>query len=373
MTNTFVDVCVIGSGLAGSSAAYELSRRGLRVALFEQFELAHDRGSSHGQARIFRLAYDSPDYVTLARRALDGWHELQDASGQILLQTTGGVDVGPPERLESIQEALTDAHSDSERLTRTSASQRFPWIEVPNGWEVLYQRDAGMLLADKCLTALVGLARAAGTVIHEGVRVSHIDNQGSSVLVESSNGTTHAQLVVITAGGWANELLEPLGLRVPIRVTREHVAYFESRLGAKPGPFIWHPSNSFEYYGLPNGTDPVMKVGQHLAGPKTIAGTYAEPEASRTGDIARFVAESLPGVDPRPVRAETCLYASTPDDDFVIDRTGSVILGVGLGGHGFKFGPQVGSMLADLAQGKDIEFASRFSLSRFSEDIPYAG
>src|ERR1044071_274782 len=91
------DVVVVGLGVMGSAALYELARRGLRVAGIEQFAPGHDRGSSHGESRIIRLGYfEHPSYVPLLRRTYALWRELEAASASRLLHITGIAEIGPP-------------------------------------------------------------------------------------------------------------------------------------------------------------------------------------------------------------------------------------------------------------------------------------
>jgi sarcosine oxidase len=88
-------------------------------------------------------------------------------------------------------------------------------------------------------------------------------------------------------------------------------------------------------------------------------------EEPRLEPLHRFVRAHLPALIDRPSFGETCLYAKTPDDDFVIDRLGPIVLGIGFGGHGFKFGALMGSLLADLVQGGTAPFPHRFGYARF--------
>jgi sarcosine oxidase len=90
------DTIIIGAGAAGSSTALALARRGQKVLLLEQFSVPHERGSHHGHSRIFRFAYDDPDYARLAMRSLDHWRKLERETGQNVLHLFGGLDVGQP-------------------------------------------------------------------------------------------------------------------------------------------------------------------------------------------------------------------------------------------------------------------------------------
>src|SRR6476661_7895313 len=108
------DVVVIGAGVMGSAAARTLGERGVDTILLEQFDLGHARGSSHGPTRIFRLAYPDPVYVRMAQRALRSWRALEDAAGEELLVTTGGLDVGPA--ADVVQQALASCGVKHEQL-----------------------------------------------------------------------------------------------------------------------------------------------------------------------------------------------------------------------------------------------------------------
>src|SRR5262245_66294808 len=99
MDDRRADVIIVGGGVMGCAAAYQLARDGRRVLLLEQFAIGHDRGSSHGPSRIIRLAYDSRDYVNLARASYALWRTLEAESGERLMVRTGGLDLGVPDAL----------------------------------------------------------------------------------------------------------------------------------------------------------------------------------------------------------------------------------------------------------------------------------
>ena len=95
-----------------------------------------------------------------------------------------------------------------------------------------------------------------------------------------------------------------------------------------------------------------VKVGEHGTGiPVEPDGVRPPVDPARIERVRQYVADHLPGLDPTPLGAVGCLYATTPTEDFVIDRVGPIVVGGGFSGHGFKFGPVVGGMLADLADG----------------------
>jgi sarcosine oxidase len=367
MTQRGTDAIVVGAGLMGASTAWHLARRGIRVTLLEQFDLGHVRGSSHGASRIFRLAYDMVDYVRLAQRALPLWREAEAELEKDLLWTTGGLDFGMWSSLEPVAQALEEAGASFERLSGDEVRRRFPAFAIPEGWEALYQEDAGVLHADACRLGLIDLARRHGAAIMPSTMATRLLPRDGGVTVETSTGTIEAECVIVTAAGWSNRLLEPLGLCIPLRTTREHVAYYSYRASPRLLPFIWHAGRAaFEFYGLPNGSPDEAKIAEHGVGPEVDPDSEAVVEPKRLESVQRFIGEYLPSLERSPTASETCLYASTPDDDFVLDRAGQIILGLGFGGHGFKFGAAVGELLSDLTEGKPVPFVPRFSRQRFN-------
>lgn len=365
MNNRQADVIVIGAGIMGASAAWHLARRGQSVAVFEQFDLDHVRGSSHGASRIFRLAYDQVDYVRLAQQALPLWREAERELGSDLLWNTGLLDLGPRDRLNPFAHALAAAEVNFEFLSGAALRRRFPAFRLPEEWEALYHPDGGVIYADAARRGLLQLAIRAGAAVNARTKATRLLPLSDGVSIETTDGTWHAGSVVVTTASWSNRLLKPLDLAVPLKVTREHVAYYRFREPETVTPFICHDGDpSFEFYGLPNGRGDEVKVGGHKSGREVDPDTEGVVDQARLKPVKRLVRERLPSLEAEPFAAETCLYASTPDDDFVIDRIGPVILGVGFGGHGFKFGAVIGKLLAGLVEGAPIPFSDRFTHRR---------
>lgn len=356
------DVIVVGGGAMGSAAARELSKRGRRVLLLEQFERGHVRGGSHGASRIFRLAYPDVDYVHLAQRALILWRELEEEVGYQLLDQTGGVDHGVPE--DRITDALEACDVAFEVLDPTDARRRWPGMrfETP----VVFQSDAGRLNADKAVAALLDSATARGANVRFSVRVSSIEDTGDRVRVTTEDGVFEAPVAVIAAGAWAPRLLHNIQLP-QITVTLEQPAYFRPLDGTVWPSFIhYRPgmvgTTDFAIYGLETPGEGI-KVGEHMVG-KTVdpdARSF-EADPKLLESLSRYVTEWLPGLDPDPVSCITCLYDNTPSADFVLDRTRRLVIATGFSGHGFKFVPEIGRIAADLAEGDAMSTLDRFRL-----------
>jgi sarcosine oxidase len=355
----------------GAAAAWKLSREYSRVALLEQFDPHHHRGSSHGNSRIFRLAYENADYVRFGLQARSAWVQAAHEFGDELLKATGAIDIGPPAKIDELETAMSQAGVYSERHVNHS-NNLFPQFAFPLEWDLLFQLEGGVIWAGRSLDAFYTMAIANGAEVSAGTQVTSVAPDGEGVAVVTDAGTYNADVAVIAAGGWAPGLLSSMDVSIPIVVTMEQVAFYPLRGNAQIPPFIWHTDKSaasFDPYGLPD-SEGIVKVGHHQAGPAVEPGIQGEPEANRTETISRFVKEHMPCLKPVPVNSETCLYATTADDDFIIDRIGQVILAIGFGGHGFKFAPAVGDLVADLVGSRSLpSHATGFALARFQQSL----
>ena len=357
-----VEVCVVGAGIAGLSTAWRLALAGREVMLLERFALGHDRGSSHGATRIFRFAYEDPTYVRMAQAALPMWRELEAASGETILRITGGLDLGPVDILERTAAALTSCGAAVERLDPAERRTRFSWLNAGDS-PAVFSPDTGVIAAARALEALAAGARAGGAQIVENRAVLSVRPDDDGVTVGTDAGEIRARRCVVACGGWAPEVLEPLGIRLPVRVTREQVFYF--RGGDDLVPFIHY--GDLARYAVPRFAGAAgVKVAEHFSGEETSAsGRSFEMDPEGAARVAAYVAETMPGLDPDPVAFETCLYTTTPDESFVLDVVGPVVIASPCSGHGFKFGPIVGEIVACLATDREppVDLAP-FSLAR---------
>jgi sarcosine oxidase len=339
------DVVVVGAGMAGLAAARALARDGQDVLMLEQFRLGHDRGSSHGSSRIWRLSHDDPAEVERARRAFELWRELEAETGEPLLETTGGVDLW--DDLSGHEAALSAAGVPYELLDAAELERRFS-IRAHQGPTAMFQADGGIAYADRAIAALERSARMNGATILEEARVEAIEADERGIAVESAAGRHEARAVVVAAGAWAKALLEPLGIDLPVEVTRETVVYFRGAADGLPTVIEATSSTIHEGYAL-KAPGIGLKAGIHRSGAPADPDVPGEPDPEIVSRVAAWVAERLPVDDARPVRAETCLYTSTPNEQFVLERHGRVVVGSACSGRGFKFAPLTGRVLADLA------------------------
>jgi len=322
-------VSIIGAGVIGCATAVALSGKDVDVTLIEQFEPGHARGSSHGRTRIMRLAYPDPAWVELAEEALQGWRAFERESGWELLGLYGLVELCSSVELTS-RDVLA-ARGIEHRLLDVEELRELG-VKVPAGWVALWQADAGVVFAERALEALLEVARARGARLETGRRVESPDE-------------VDADVVVVAAGSWAPRLVPDL----PVRVTRETVAYF-NRPGP-PTPAIVELNEATRGHAMYALHDPVygLKAGVHHVGHEADPDT-TEPAAPQLVErIVGWVQARFPEIDPEPADAETCLYTSTEDESFVLERRGRVVVGSACSGHGFKFAPAVARRLADLA------------------------
>lgn len=354
------DVIVLGLGAMGSAACAHLARRGRRVVGLEQFPLVHDRGSSHGETRIIRLAYfEHPDYVPLLHRCYELWDELEAATNQTLFGKTGLLLSGPAES-DTIRGARTSAAVHQltlESLTPSDAAARFQNIHFPDNHEVVFEPYAGYLHVEACVAAHLEVARQAGADLRPHTTVLNIEPLPDGVRVQTSSGELTAARLVVTAGAWTAPLLCHLGC--DLQVVRKFVGWFEAPAerfhvdrGA-PCYLIEQPHGAF--YGFPSLDGQSLKFAEHTGG-EPVADPMLVDRDCRPDDVSRLATELtalFPGVSGQLLRHSVCLYTLSPDRHFVVDRwheAPSILFAAGFSGHGFKFAPVIGEALADLTE-----------------------
>jgi sarcosine oxidase len=314
----------------GCATARALARAGRDVVLYEQFRIGHNRGSSHGRSRIVRLAYPEVEFVELAKESFAGWRELEQESGQELLELNGLLEL-VASATQSSSDALDAVGAEYELLDADTARERWP-VGVPDGWTALFQPEAGIVRAGLAHRAFAESARAHGARIEEETRIDSLED-------------VDADAIVVTAGPWVTRFFTGL----PVRVTRETVAYFQRDGEALPSVVQLDPvTRGHALYSL---HDPLhgLKAGAHHAGAEIDPDEERPPDPALVELVAEWVSHTYPDADPTPVAAETCIYTTTADEHFILERRGRVVIGSPCSGHGFKFAPAIGTRLAQMA------------------------
>jgi sarcosine oxidase len=326
-----VEVAIVGAGVMGLATARALARAGRDVVVLEQFELGHDRGSSHGGSRIVRLSYPEERWVRLAQESYPLWRELEAEFGRPLLELHGTLDLGI---WEPNRDALAACGVAFEVLEADEIERRFP-VRMEPGTRGLFQEDGGIAYADLALEALLASARAAGAEVRADVRVETIEEEPDAVTVAG----VRARAAVVTAGAWAPKLFG-----VTANPTRETVSYFTQ---PEPVPSVLDWTSGRQAYSLvaPVGR---LKAGLHQTGPTIDPDEPGGPDQEIAERTAAWVAQRFPTAG-EPLALETCLYTIREHDEFLLERRGRVVLGSPCSGHGFKFAPVIGQRLAALA------------------------
>jgi len=351
-----VDVIVAGLGAHGSSAAYHLALRGASVVGFDRFARGHTLGSSGGLSRIIRLSYyEHPDYVPLLRRAWTLWRELERASGEKLLTETGGLYAGAPDG-ELVAGALESARRhelEHEVLDPAALRGRYPLFEWPDGWQGVFERQAGWLAPERSIETHLRLAEQNGATLRFAEPIERWTSTAEGVRVTTASSTFDAKQLVIAAGAWMAQLAPELAPE--LSVERNVLFWFEPT--AERDAFARLPIYIVQdtdriFYGFPYVEGQGVKVaGLHFgdrADPDTVDRTVSASDEER---VRAWVRRRMPLADGERRDAKVCMYTNTPDAHFIVDRLPdhpNVVVASACSGHGFKFSTVIGEILADL-------------------------
>jgi len=374
------DAIVVGLGAHGSAAAAALVRRGLRVLGIERFARGDAMGSSGGWSRMIRTAhYEHPWLAPLATASWDGWLALERETGTSLMSRTGGLYGGPAASaiVEGARESVGDHRVAHELLDAEEIHRRWPILEPADDTVAVLEEQAGTIRIDRAIEANLALAERAAARLAFGWRlVDWRPVSGGGFEVESADGeVAGAAHLVITTGPWIGEHVPDL--RLPLTIEREVPMWFRpttdpSRVGADRMPIWVLRDEDTMFYGIPHDPELGLKVSIHHWGtfvdPDTVEREVGEAEVDR---VRAFMRRRMPAANGKLVAAKVCLYTNTPDETFVIDRhpaAPGVAYASACSGHGFKFAPVIGEILADLVTtGSTTWPIDRFQASRLTQ------
>ncbi|XP_073421584.1 peroxisomal sarcosine oxidase isoform X2 [Dendrobates tinctorius] len=299
---------------------------------------------------------------------------------------TGVLVIAPSgnEEFESVCKNMDEKKISWEYLTQEQCKQKYPGLVLKPGEVVCCDHDGGVLSADKALRAVQEQFKKMGGVIRDGEKVKHVQ-PGPVVTVTTASSIFEAKKLVITAGPWAQKVLSPLGLELPLKTLRINVCYWKETIPGRSGLLQNFPTflgvnltgEEHEVYGLPSREYPgLFKICFH-------GGNEADPEErelqvkpNQIQDIqilCNFISQYFPGLHPKPAVIEQCMYTNTPDCNFILDYHPlhkNIVIGSGFSGHGFKLSPLVGKILCDLSIGKQLSYDLKpFCISRFKSPI----
>ncbi len=356
------DAVVIGLGSMGSSALYYLAKAGLKVAGIEQFGLVHGKGSHSGQTRLIRKAYyESQDYIPLLDGAYRGWEEIERVSGRKLFTKSGIAYFG--EHDHPIIKGVQTAAKENNIAVRACTDQEQAWFKVPKSFDAFTEVDAGVLKGDEAIKSYVEAAKSLGAEIMLNESVQSLEQVGSTITIKTGKGIYHTKKVVITSGAYVSRLIPKA--KLPLSVSRQLIGWVTAGTSVQQDPdaipawIIADINVPGIYYGFPPLNDEHSpKNGYFKFAHHTVAESI-EPhqldDFDRDAEKAKLrsiLEQYLPDLVTQPIEITACMYTNTPDEHFVIDflpdSENNIVLATGFSGHGFKFAPVVGEILADL-------------------------
>ncbi|CAN4077163.1 unnamed protein product [Withania somnifera] len=384
------DVIVIGAGIMGSCTAYQTSKRSQKTLLLEQFDFLHHRGSSHGESRTIRATYPEDYYPKMVLKSETLWKEAEEQIGYKVYFKTSQFDIGPSDNktLRAVISSCDKNLIPIRIIDRNSAFQEFGGlIQLSESWIGVVTEHGGVIKPTKAVSMFQTLAIKNGAFLKDNMEVVEIkkDSTRGGVLVSVKTGEMFwGKKCVVTVGPWMKKLVKNVsGVVLPIQPLETTVMYWKIKEGFESKFTIGNGFPTFASYGMPYiyGTPSLefpglIKIPVHDGRPCEPADRTWAPTQG-LDPLKQWIQEKFGDLvdSSKPVMTQSCMYSVTPDEDFVIDFLGGefgedVVIGGGFSGHGFKMGPIVGKILADLVmdgETKDVELI-HFRIERFKKN-----
>jgi sarcosine oxidase / L-pipecolate oxidase len=366
---------VVGAGINGVTAAIELKKRGHKVFLIDPGPLPHPLAASTDISKAVRAAYGvDTEYTTLAERSIKLWRRWNDEFGIKLYHEVGFLflrqrQMQPGDFEYESLKVFEQRDHEMERMNTAQLRKRFPAWNAERYPDGFLDREAGYAESGRVVGTLIERARSLGVELREGSRFATLDEGDNRVKgVVLGNGQRIAgDIVIVAIGAWTPYVL-PF-TRGFFRATGHPVFHLKPRqtelFAPKRFPVFGADISTTGYYGFPLSREGVVKIANH--GP----GREISPESPQRAvtpaeekDLREFLSWTFPAlVDAPIVHTRICLYCDTSDGHFWIapdpERPG-LILATGDSGHGFKFAPVLGEVIADGAEGKPNPLLQKF-------------
>lgn len=339
---------VIGLGVIGSGIAAHLAQFGSVIGI-DQFTPPHDFGSSHGENKMIRAAPgEGATYAALAQQSFEWFAETEKITGRHLLYKTGGIDADYRSNwCERVVTLCREYHLPYQELEPHQLKSRYPFLTLPEGSRVIFQPEFGHLDTTQTWQTLLDLAKDRGATMLFGSKVQHLDDQK---LTLGDGSIVTFDKVVVAAGGWVTQLITP---PIPIRPERRVLSWYATRHKQPMVPFNFVDGvTKHEWYGMPSLDGTELKIGNHYQNREAIdPDQVRSPDQSDRDLLGEFIQSFTHGLDPIPTRMATCKYTMTANEHFLIDRLPdrpNVIVASCCSGHGFKYAPVLGKVVASL-------------------------
>jgi len=360
----------------GAATAWQLAGRGLTVVGFDALRPPHEMGSSHGRSRIIREAYfEGPAYVPLVQRAYHLWRELEASQDEHLLTICGGVMIGDPAGplVAGARASARQHRLPVEEWSSAEISARAPALRPGAGMVGLFEPRAGVLSPERGVRAMLDVAAALGADFRFDTPVTTVTMADTSVTIETQSGEpASARFAVCAAGGWLPALLPDLAL--PLTIERAVQHWFQPADDDRFAParfpiFLLETPDDRLLYGLPDQGHG-LKLAEHHGGQLSARDDVnRRVDPDETHRFRAFVEAYFPTLPDGPIESSVCTYTNTPDGHFILDRHpahADVFLVSACSGHGFKFAPAIGELVADALTGRTPRVdTTPFRIGRF--------
>lgn len=371
------DAVIVGGGVMGLSTAYSLLKRGMkRVVVLERHAVGHDRAASTDNTKAIRYEYaDGEQYSLMVGRAIELWRELEAHTNADLYVNSGVVCWGRGDApyTRSSYKTVSRLGISIREVEPEELCALYPQFSVADISYATVNPEGGFLRASRCVAALAASVRQAGGEIREGCRVTGLRQKSSVVEVAMLGGESlQGAQVVLAAGAWSASLLPSLGVTLPLTANKQQVMYISGLPETfSPGPFPVFLNLDHDFYGFPQDENGLLKVSVHDPGPIIDPNVSHQPDTEVDDYLLSLVKTYIPqAAEGQFALSRVCMYAMTPDEDFILDRVpgySNVVVAAGFSGHGFKFGPVIGELMASLVTGEAAEFSLEpFAFSRFA-------